>query len=242
MTRRDANRGTGSTMSTGAPAPSDRNSLSIGPDGPSQMGLEDIASFRTVWGSTVLYPSDANQAAQLVAAMVDRPGVVYMRTTRVETPVIYGPDETFRIGGSKVVRCSPADTLTLIGHRAMVFIELKTPFGDVGPLEKRVTEVLVDHNGPTAVIGFNPYSHAWFADHHPQILRGLDSYSWNDDSARKLAPEMRKSLAALEQVFNAQQRYPDSTELQAIRRLLMKRRLADASASSESQPGGKGGV
>ena len=93
-----------------------------------------------------------------------------------------------------------ADTLTLIGHRAMVFIELKTPFGDVGPLEKRVTEVLVDHNGPTAVIGFNPYSHAWFADHHPQILRGLDSYSWNDEGARKLAPEMRKSLAALEQV------------------------------------------
>ncbi|USQ94275.1 glycerophosphodiester phosphodiesterase [Caulobacter sp. RL271] len=93
-----------------------------------------------------------------------------------------------------------ADTLTMIGHRAMVFIELKTPFGDVGPLERRVTEVLVDHNGPTAVIGFNPYSHAWFADHHPQILRGLDSYGWNDEGARKLAPEMRKSLAALEQV------------------------------------------
>jgi glycerophosphoryl diester phosphodiesterase len=93
-----------------------------------------------------------------------------------------------------------ADTLTMVGHRAMVFIELKTPFGDVGPLEKRVTEVLIDHNGPTAVIGFNPYSHAWFADHHPQILRGLDSYTWNDESARKLAPEMRKSLAALEQV------------------------------------------
>ena len=93
-----------------------------------------------------------------------------------------------------------ADTLTMIGHRAMVFIELKTPFGEVGELEKRVTDILVDHNGPTAVIGFNPYSHAWFADHHPQILRGLDSYSWNDEGARKLAPEMRKSLAALEQV------------------------------------------
>ncbi len=93
-----------------------------------------------------------------------------------------------------------ADTLTMIGHRAMVFIELKTPFGEVGPLEKRVTDILVDHNGPTAVIGFNPYSHAWFADHHPQILRGLDSYGWNDEGARKLAPEMRKSLAALEQV------------------------------------------
>lgn len=93
-----------------------------------------------------------------------------------------------------------ADTLTVIGHRAMVFIELKTPFGEVGPLERRVSDILVDHNGPTAVIGFNPYSHAWFADHHPQILRGLDSYSWNDDSARKLAPEIRKSMAALEQV------------------------------------------
>ena len=93
-----------------------------------------------------------------------------------------------------------ADVLTLIGHRAMVFIELKTPFGEVGPLEKRVTDILIDHNGPTAVIGFNPYSHAWFADHHPQILRGLDSYSWNDEGARKLAPEMRKSLAALEHV------------------------------------------
>jgi len=93
-----------------------------------------------------------------------------------------------------------ADTLTLIGHRAMVYIELKTPFGEVGELEKRVSEVLIDHNGPIAVIGFNPYSHAWFADHHPQILRGLDSYSWNDDGARKLAPEMRRSLAALEQV------------------------------------------
>ncbi len=107
---------------------------------------------------------------------------------------------TFALKGTDETIPTLADTLTLIGHRAMVFIELKTPFGDVGPLEKRVTEVLVDHNGPTAVIGFNPYSHAWFADHHPQILRGLDSYSWNDDSARKLAPEMRKSLAALEQV------------------------------------------
>jgi transketolase len=89
--------------------------VSIGPDGPSQMGLEDIASFRTIWGSTVLYPSDANQTAMLVAAMVDRPGVVYLRTTRSETPVIYGPDETFPIGGSRVVRSSPADAVTLIG-------------------------------------------------------------------------------------------------------------------------------
>jgi transketolase len=89
--------------------------VSIGPDGPSQMGLEDIASFRTIWGSTVLYPSDANQTAQLVAAMVDRPGVVYLRTTRGKTPVIYGADETFPIGGSKVVRSGSDDVITLIG-------------------------------------------------------------------------------------------------------------------------------
>jgi transketolase len=79
------------------------------------MGLEDIASFRTIWGSTVLYPADANQTARLVAAMVDRPGIVYLRTTRGKTPVIYGPDERFPIGGSKVVRSGSADVLTLIG-------------------------------------------------------------------------------------------------------------------------------
>ncbi|MFZ5669942.1 MAG: glycerophosphodiester phosphodiesterase [Pseudomonadota bacterium] len=93
-----------------------------------------------------------------------------------------------------------AEVLVEVGHRALVQIELKTKFGEVGPLEKRVSEVLLDHNGPTCVIGFNPYSHAWFADHHPQILRGLDSYAWNDGAAMKLAPEQRRAFANLEQV------------------------------------------
>jgi glycerophosphoryl diester phosphodiesterase len=97
-----------------------------------------------------------------------------------------------------------AETLAEVGHRAMVHIELKTPFGEVGALEKRVCEVLIDHNGPTCVIGFNPYSHAWFAAHHPQVLRGLNSYGWNDEAAAKLAPEQRKALARLEQVEIAQ--------------------------------------
>lgn len=88
--------------------------VSIGPDGPSQMALEDIASLRAVWGSTILYPCDANQTAQLVVAMADRPGVVYLRTTRGLTPVIYGPDETFPIGGSRVIRSSDADDVTLV--------------------------------------------------------------------------------------------------------------------------------
>jgi transketolase len=89
--------------------------VSIGEDGPSQMALEDIAALRAVFGSTVLYPSDANQAAQLVAQMPDRKGIVFMRTTREKTPVIYGPDEPFEIGGSRVVRSSPEDQVTLVG-------------------------------------------------------------------------------------------------------------------------------
>jgi len=98
--------------------------VSIGPDGPSQMALEDIASLRAVSGSTILYPSDANQAAHLVVAMADRPGVVYLRTTRGKTPVIYGPDEMFPVGGSRVVRSSESDDVTLVGagitlHEAM---------------------------------------------------------------------------------------------------------------------------
>jgi transketolase len=77
--------------------------VSIGEDGPSQMALEDIASIRAIHGSTVLHPSDANQAAKLVAAMADQPGISFMRTLRGKTPVRTAPDEDVRIGGSRVV-------------------------------------------------------------------------------------------------------------------------------------------
>ncbi|MDQ3880820.1 MAG: transketolase [Chloroflexota bacterium] len=89
--------------------------VSIGEDGPSQMALEDIASLRAVSGSTVLYPCDANQTAQLVAQMADRSGISFIRTTREKTPVIYSPDEEFRIGGSRVVRGSARDEVAVIG-------------------------------------------------------------------------------------------------------------------------------
>ena len=88
--------------------------VSIGEDGPSQMGLEDIASFRAVFGSTILYPCDANQTAALVALMADLDGISYLRTTRGNTPVIYGPDESFEIGGSKVVRESDGDQALIV--------------------------------------------------------------------------------------------------------------------------------
>ena len=89
--------------------------VSIGEDGPSQMALEDIAAFRAIHGSTVLYPSDGNQTAKLVAAMSDLDGISFLRTTRVATPVIYDADEEFPVGGSKVVRSSDEDDVTIIG-------------------------------------------------------------------------------------------------------------------------------
>ena len=76
--------------------------ISIGEDGPSQMALEDIASLRAIHGSTVLHPCDGNQTAKLVAAMADLDGISYLRTLRPNTPVLYGPDEEFPIGGSRV--------------------------------------------------------------------------------------------------------------------------------------------
>jgi transketolase len=78
--------------------------VSIGEDGPSQMGLEDLAEFRAIHGSTVLYPCDGNQTAALVRAMADLEGISYLRTTRGDTTVVYGVDESFPVGGSKTLR------------------------------------------------------------------------------------------------------------------------------------------
>ena len=91
-----------------------------------------------------------------------------------------------------------AETLALVGHRAMVHVELKTPYGQVGPLEQRVHDILIDHSGPVCVIGFNPYSHAWFAERYPGVLRGLDSYSYK--KAPQMTEAQRKSFAELEHV------------------------------------------
>ncbi|MFF9061398.1 transketolase [Streptomyces sp. NPDC014882] len=99
--------------------------VAIGQDGPSQMGLEDLAMFRAVHGSTVLYPCDANQTAHLVAAMAGLDGIRYLRTSRGESPVIYGPDEEFPVGGSKVLRSSGGDRLTLVAAGVTVHEALK---------------------------------------------------------------------------------------------------------------------
>jgi transketolase len=89
--------------------------VEIGEDGPSQMALEDLAALRAVHSSVILYPSDATCTVQLVFQMADMNGIVYLRTTRGAYPVIYGPDEKFPIGGSKVHRAGPDDQVALIG-------------------------------------------------------------------------------------------------------------------------------
>jgi transketolase len=92
------------------------------------MALEDLAMMRAVQGSTVLYPSDGNSTARLVAAMAELPGISYLRTTREKTPALYGPDEEFPMGGSKTVRSSGGDRVTLVGagitlHEALAAAE-----------------------------------------------------------------------------------------------------------------------
>ena len=88
--------------------------VSIGEDGPSQMGLEDIAMFRAMLGSVVLCPGDAVACEKLVFETAKYDGLVYMRTNRPPTPVIYKNGENFKIGGSKVVRSSRKDKLTIV--------------------------------------------------------------------------------------------------------------------------------
>jgi len=105
--------------------------VSIGQDGPSQMGLEDIAMMRSILNSVVLYPSDAVSTEKLVREAAKHNGIVYIRTTRSATPVIYSYDEEFPIGGSKVLKASDKDLFTVVGagitlHEALkAYEELK---------------------------------------------------------------------------------------------------------------------
>jgi transketolase len=99
--------------------------VSIGEDGPSQMALEDLAMMRAQPNMTVLYPCDAMSTERLLELMAYHPGPAYMRTSRPKTPVIYGPDETFAVGGLKILRESANDAATIIGAGITVFEALK---------------------------------------------------------------------------------------------------------------------
>jgi len=99
--------------------------VSIGEDGPSQMALEDLAMCRAQPNITVLYPCDAVSTERLVALMAYHPGPAYMRTSRPKTPILYSADETFTIGGLKVLRESPKDVVTVVAAGVTVFEALK---------------------------------------------------------------------------------------------------------------------
>jgi len=99
--------------------------VSIGEDGPSQMGLEDIAMMAAQPGMTVLYPSDGTSTYRLVEMAANHNGMVYLRAGRPKCPIVYGPDEQFQIGGSKVLRQSANDRLTIVAAGVTLFEALK---------------------------------------------------------------------------------------------------------------------
>lgn len=99
--------------------------VSIGMDGSSQMGLEDISMFRSLFGSSVVYPADAVAMNSLMQLSLEHRGLMYIRATRMETPVIYGMEERFELGGSKTLRQSEQDQVTLIGAGVTLYECLK---------------------------------------------------------------------------------------------------------------------
>jgi transketolase len=99
--------------------------VSIGEDGPSQMGLEDISLFGTLPGSIVLQPCDAVSTAKLIPQMISHKGFAYMRTLRPKTPLLYKNEDNFTIGGSKILRKSNNDHLTIAGTGITVVEALK---------------------------------------------------------------------------------------------------------------------
>jgi transketolase len=147
--------------------------VEIGADGPSQMALEDLAMLRAVHGSTVLYPSDATSTAALVQAMADLDGVVYMRTTRGAYPVLYDATETFGVGGSKVLRESGDDQVTLIGAGVTLHACLAAAdqLGDEG-ISARVIDLYsvkpVDTATLTAAAAATGGRLVLAEDHHPE--------------------------------------------------------------------------
>ncbi|WP_394833737.1 transketolase [Pendulispora rubella] len=160
--------------------------VSIGEDGPSQMGLEDLAMMRAVRGSTVLYPCCANQTARLVESMANRRGVVYLRTTREKTPVLYDDKESFPIGGSKVLRLSTADRAVIIGagitvhealkaHGRLLDQGIRTRVVDaysIKPIDGAGIRTAVEATGGTVVVVEDHWSEGGLGDAVLECLNG----------------------------------------------------------------------
>jgi transketolase len=147
--------------------------VEIGADGPSQMALEDLAMIRAVHGSTVLYPADGTSTVALTAAMADTHGISYLRTTRGSYPGLYEAGEQFPVGGSKVLRSSSADQVTLVGagvtlHECLHAADLLAQDGikarvidlySVKPVDAKTLTAAADATGGRVVT---------VEDHHPE--------------------------------------------------------------------------
>jgi transketolase len=163
--------------------------VSIGEDGPSQMALEDIAAIRAVHGSTVLHPCDANQTAKLVARMADLEGISYVRTLRPATPVLYGPDEEFEVGGSRVLRDGDDVAIVAAGvtvHEALAAAESLAQEGvearvidlySIKPLDEETLRslsmpiVTVEDHFPEGGLGEAVLSALAGAEERPQVVQ-----------------------------------------------------------------------
>jgi transketolase len=162
--------------------------VSIGEDGPSQMGLEDIAALRAVHGSTVLHPCDANQTAKLVARMAERDGISYIRTLRPNTPVLYGAEEEFEIGGSRTLRDGNDVAIVAAGvtvHEALKAAEMLAEEGiearvidlySIKPLDERTLRSLatpiitVEDHFPEGGLGEAVLAALADADERPRVV------------------------------------------------------------------------
>ncbi|MGE5690995.1 MAG: transketolase [Pseudomonadota bacterium] len=160
--------------------------VSIGEDGPSQMALEDLAALRAVTSSTVLYPCDANQTAALVRAMADLEGISYLRTTRADTEVIYGPDEAFPVGGSRTLREGDDVALVAAGitlHEALKAADLLAADG----IEARVVDLYSVKPVDAETLRSIPSPIVTAEDHRPEGGLGdavLDALADVDDRPR----------------------------------------------------------
>lgn len=160
--------------------------VSIGEDGPSQMGLEDIAIFRSLPGCVVLYPSDARSAEGCLASLAAHQGMAYIRTTRPATPLLYKADEAFPVGGSKILRKNPADAATVIAagitvHEALKAAEKLRPEGvsirvidaySVAPLDAAAIRREVLETGGKAIVVEDHYEGGGLGDAVAQALAG----------------------------------------------------------------------
>ncbi|MEV6900017.1 transketolase [Amycolatopsis sp. NPDC051372] len=175
--------------------------VEIGADGPSQMGLEDLAMMRAVQGSTVLYPSDGPSTVALTKEMADRPGVSYLRTTRGGYPTLYSEVDEFPIGGAKVLRSTDDDVVTLIGagvtlHECLAaadelarenIVARVIDLYSVKPVDTETLIAAADVTGGRIVVS---------EDHHPE--GGLGSAVADALLASGLTPLRMKHLAVRE--------------------------------------------